>query len=343
VSSIILSTTALSYQGGESSVDINIFVEDEDWLGIYNRLQVFRSKTGSSGPFEEITDEAWSPPRIPHDAGDPPSPAVTGSYVNLVGETLDLLVDHDVTVSVTFTGSNPLSFAQAAAQITAQGLMLVSSYVDEAGQLVVEAARPGLDSRLTVIPGDAAFILGLPTMEPGASASGKEPRLNLVPNQVTYLLRDTFGSTEYFYKTRFLNAVTGAQSEATLPSSPRPSGITPPNVVIGFLDLVYPSGGPWEGAEVYVYQDVTGPLVEGKLTGTARTVKYTDAAGHVEFELIRGQRLTVSVQGSNFVRTLTVPTDPEIKKFNFFAVSVAEPDVFTVSVPNIITAERRTL
>lgn len=345
MSHIILSTSIIgapSDSGESELVEINIYVESEDWMGHFNRLQVYRSTTGASGIFEEITDEAWSPPRLPRGAGDPPVSPVSAPLVNLVGRELLLLVNSDM-VTITFTGSDPLTFGQAATQIAAQSNHRLSSYVDALGNLVIESALPGLGSRLEVLNSEGAFILGLPSMRPDSLETGKDPRPMLVQSQEVFRLVDIFGSREYYYKTRFYNTVTEAVSEFTIPFKPKPVGITPSNIVIGFLDIVYPNGNCWVGAEVHVYSESTGPLYEDRLIGSNRTVKYTDEEGHVEFNVVRGARLTLSVQGSNLVRTLTVPTDPALKKFNFLNPAIADEDVFKVSVPDIITAERRTL
>src|SRR5690606_7678552 len=92
MSSIILSTTLREQEASTQLVTLHASVPNEaDWSGIFNRLQFFRSKMGPSGPFEEITAETWTPPRIPVDGGDEPDAPVTGAYVNTVGLDLDLL------------------------------------------------------------------------------------------------------------------------------------------------------------------------------------------------------------------------------------------------------------
>lgn len=343
MSSIILSTQLLETTSDTQEVDINLVVGDEDWVGYFNRLQVFRSTSGESGPFEEITSDVWSPPRIPKSGGDQPSSPVTGQLVNIVGKELSLVVGLDP-LTVTFTGSDPLTYAQVASQITAQSSARLVSYVDSSGIVVLEGVYPGLDSRLSVLESEAAIILGLPFEGPDSTATGKDPRLALVPGQSSYSLRDTFGSRDYFYRSRFLNAVTGGQSEASVSHSPKNAvGLAVSSIIIGYADLVDVAGKAIEGAEVSLHNEYSGALIAGKLVTGRTTVEYTDESGHVEFHVVRGQRVTVSVQGTNIVRTITVPTDPAVDTFSLFDPAIADDDVFKVAVPELITAERRTL
>lgn len=329
--------------GDIEQVNISLVVKGEDWVGLFNRLQVFRSTQGIDGPFEELTDAAWTSPRIPKDGGDPPSPAVTGPLVNIVGEQLDLFVN-DTTLSIEFTGSDPLTYTQVAAQIMSQSSLQLASYVDSDGDLVIEAVYPGLTSQLTVLETDAAAALGLPTIEPDSVAQGRDPWLSLVTGKEIYELVDPFGSREYFYRSRFLNTVTGAHSDYTLSSSPADEvPLAPDHIAMGVLDLVDASGRALRNAEVHLAAEFQSPLIDGKLVAGMGVAKYTDESGHVEFQLVRGQKLTVSVQGTSLVRTITVPTDPTVSIFNLFDPGIADADLFKVSVPEIITAERRTL
>ena len=339
MSNIILSTQLVAIDDEVEQVNITLFVEEEDWIGHFNRLQVYRSESGDAGPFEEITDEAWSPPRLPESGGDRPLSPVTGALVNIVGETLELTINNEDLI-VTFTGVNPLTRAQVATQITNQSLGMLAAYVDADGEIVIEGVYPGRGSRVVLTATDGSVALGLEAGE----AIGKDPRISLAPGQVIYTLTDTFGSRDYFYRSRFFNIVTGGQSESSVSHSPKNVvGVAVDNVIIGYLDVVALSGKPQERQEVCVYNEYMGPPVDGRLVVGGSVVKYTDESGHVEFNLVRGQRLTVSVQGTNLVRTITVPTDPAVKLFSLFDPSIGEQDVFRVAVPDLIVAERRAL
>lgn len=320
-------------------VDLRAFVAEEDWAGSFNRLQFHRSKTGPSGPFEEITWSTWLAPRIPSNAKDAPTSPVTGALVNVVGTDLELLINEQE-LTVTFTGSDPLSLSQVATQISTQSNGKLSSYVDSEGQLVIESVQPGLSSRLAVLESEAATILELPIED----VTGRDPRHNLVSGQTVYELTDHFGSREYYYRTRFYSSITGARGEPSVSSTPKnANGVSASNIIVGYAELAQQSGSVWVGAEVHIYVEGGGPLVDGKLVGGATVKKLTDESGRVEFQVVRGQRLTVVVQGTTHVRTITVPTDPAIEVFSFFDPSIADDDVFKVAIPEIVVAERRSL
>lgn len=339
MSNIIISTGSVASDDSAQQIDVSVFVRDEDWVGRFNRLQVFRSELGAAGPFEEITGGSWSRPRLPVDGGDEPGSPVSGALVNVVGQQLDLVIQ-DEELAIVFTGSDPLTLLQVAGQIEAQSNQRLNSYVDSSGVLVIEAVTPGLASRLEILSSSAQLALGLIP----DSVSGRDSRPTLVQGQNQYVVCDYFSSINNYYRVRLLDGVTGSQSEPSTPSSAQNRyGVDVSSAIIGYVDLVLHSGIYMEGAEVRLFSESGGPLVDGKLVTGGATVKYTDERGHVEFSLVRGQRVTVSVQGTTHVRTVTVPTDPSLTRFNFFDPSVAADDVFKVSVPDIITAERRTL
>jgi len=329
----------------EEVVQLQILVKDEDWKGLFDHLEIWRSRASISGPFEELTSDRWRPARLPKTAGDLPSPAVTGASVSIVGLILQLKVNEKDDLVITFTGTDPLTFSDVASQITAQGLTKVRSYVDAEGTLTIETTEPGTGAVLRVVGGDAAPLLGLPIDEPSNLAFGQDARIPLKEGVETYLFTDIRGSDAYYYKTRFRNRSTQGVSEFSQPFSVGQAlGISASNIVCGQLDLVTLEGRPLCNVEVSVYNRFRGGLVEGRLvTGGAQT-KITNQNGHVEFLLVRGTDVTVSISGTDIVRDITVPTDETV---NIFQLLGADPatgdDHWKVQVPNIVYAERRSL
>jgi hypothetical protein len=323
-------------------VGLQIFTQDEDWADLYNRIQVFRSTQGPGGPFEEITAAHWSGPRLPHGSGDEPSSPVTGAHVTIVGASLALMVQQQV-LTVTFTGSDPLNLGQVAAQIEAQGRGLLNSYVDVTGQLVIEVVRGGTDSRLQILSSDGAVILGLPTVSPESIAIGAVIRPTLNPGQTRYTVYDFFGSQSYYYRTRFLNDSTGVQSDPTIAFTAGAGlGVDQSQTIVGFVQLIENSGVAQVGAEVHIYSEFDGTLSAGNAVTGGGVVKKTDSNGRAEFTLIRGQKVSLSIQGTSLYRTITVPTDPSLTYFNLLGPGISDDDIFKAVVPELITAERRT-
>lgn len=340
---ILLSTTETENSDDIQLIAVNIVTRNEDWLGRFDRLMIFRSTQGVGGPFEELTAAGWLPPRLPKSGGDEPSSPVTGPLVNIVDTELVLLVGK-VQISITFTGVDPLTYTQVASQITDQGLSLCRGYVDAAGELVVETFYPGLVSSLEIVSSEAAILLGLPTLAPDNVAYGRDPRLALVADKTRYSLYDFFGSRAYSYRTQFIDTLTGAVSEPSLSQEAvRGLGLPTNDLILGYLQLVSGSGDAFAGAEVRVFFDVDATLVVGTAIASSSSIRKTDENGRAEFQLVRGHRITVSVPGTAIFRSIRVPTDPALTSFNLLDPTIAGDDVFKAVVPSIITAERRTL
>lgn len=346
---IVVSPVVVDPDVGPSDevVQLQVTVESEDFEGLFDTVEVWRSTAGSSGPFEEITDERWRAARIPKTADDEPTTPATGESVALVGKELELRVneDEDNDILITFTGVDPLTFADAATQVTAQGLGKVRAYVAADGTFVVETTQSGSGAVLRVLESDGAAILGLPTTEPDSLASGKEARIELKLDQVVYTFKDLRGSDAYYYRTRFSNSVSGSFSEFSPAFSVGAApGLLPDHLACGRLELVGLNGSPLSSARVTVYNAFQSSLIDGRLVAESRQSKVTDEDGVVEFTLVRGSRVTVAISNTSIVRDIAVPEDAETVVFNLLDPSVsAGDDVFKVQVPDIVYAERRSL
>lgn len=326
-------------------LQLEIFVKNEDWLGFFDVIEVWRSRQTAAGPFEELTADDWIPARIPKDAPDPPVPPIVGPSINIVGKPLQLRVNELDDLVIIFTGIDPLTFATVASQITAQGLTKVGGYVIEGGEIALQTSDAGTGAVLRIVGGEAAVILGLPTEEPSSLSFGKDARIPLIEHQQLYPFTDINGSVGFFYKTRFRNRTTGATSEFSQPFGVGSSaGVTQINLACGQLDLVSIDGKPLIRQEVRVHMGFNGSIVDGRLLGGSDISKRTNDDGHVEFILVRGQKVTVAIVGTDLVREIIVPVDQAIKVFNLLDPSVGTgDDFFKVRVPQLIFAERRTL
>lgn len=324
-------------------VNLEILVTNEDFLGLFDLIEVWRSRTGVGGPYEEVTASSWLPARLPKTAGFPPTPAVTGPAVNLVDRPLEFRLKEKDTVLVRFSGAAPLTYAQAATQITAQSSGRLRAYVDAAAQLTVETLEPGTGAALRVLPSDAASFLALPLTEPDSLVFGRDARIPLLAGVGTYHFSDVSGSTANYYRTRFRNQATGAVSEfsPTFSAAP-PSGVTPANLVCGYLNLVTLDGKPLTGREVSLCSSFTGELVENRLVAGTPLTQRTDQNGHVEFTLVRGQKYALAIAGLNLAKELVAPVDPSVSSFSLVSASAGtQDDYFRVREPEIAIMERR--
>lgn len=326
-------------------VNLQIFLKGEDWESYFSQLQVFRSRTGSSGPYEELTAASMAPAKLPLGSGSEPSTPVTGQEVVLVGTTLELLVNEKEEIVIAFTGSDPLTYADAATQIIAQGRNQLYSYVDDDGLLVVTTTAVGTGAVLEVKGGGAAPQLGLSTTAPSNIDYGEDTRVPLVVGKDEYRFTDIRGSRNYFYKTRYLNPLNGATSDYSRAfSASEYVGISQENLVCGVVRLVTGDGRPICGQRVQLSMEYNGSIVEDAVLAGSDLCKQTDEAGRVEFTLVRGQQFNVSIPGTHLNRTIVSPTDPTVATFNLMSPDVSgDQDAFTVAVPELVTAERRTL
>jgi hypothetical protein len=301
----------------------------------YDALEVWRSRDLPSGPFEELTSNGMSAARLPLDAPDRPAAPLAGPYINASGHKLELLVG-STTVTITITGTDPLTYQQLVTQIGAQGQGLVTAYVVGA-QLVLETQELGGHARLEVTGGDLAGQVGLPLATP---SFGKEGYLSILNGSLQYEFVDQQGSPSYFYKVRLRNRLLNQVSEFSDVMTP----LTTPQVtdtVIGFVDLTDMDGSALEAREVRLYSRFNGMLSNGRVVAGYSKNGFTDKHGHIEFSLVRGLPITVGIAGTNIARDVVVPVDTAITTFNLLDPAFGSNDVFKVQVPNIPYAVRR--
>lgn len=344
--SIIASPLGRQLEDTGEVINLEVFVRDEDFVGTYDRLEVHRSVSGKSGPYVELTSDVWERAIVPDTAGGPPSIPVSGASVSLVGLDLELLVNETIEVVILFTGSNPLTYASAAGQVGLQGLNLIDAYVDALGVFVVRTTGVGVVNSLRVVGGTAASLLRLSVEKPGNFGMGRNVRFALLEGVSRYTFNDPFSAEDYHYRTRFRNSSSNAVSEFSQSFTVGARvGVLPSELAIGDIDLVSLDGTPVINQQVNVHTKYTGTVTAGgKMVAGGDVGRSTDENGHVEFALVRGQKVTVSIPGTSLFRAITVPVDPDVVRFALWDPSVGDDaDLFKVVVPKIIVAERRSL
>lgn len=325
-------------------VQLDIAVERSMWEGQFDALEIWRSKLSEGGPYEPLMGDSWSPARIPAIEGDPPSPVQNGPSVPLVGKKLELRLDESEDITVTFTGVNPLTFAEAATQIQDAASTKLRAFVLD-GRLIVETLEAGSGALLRIVGGDAAPLLNLPTAEPESVTFGLEARLALSTSITTYSFTDKHSDPSYFYKARFYNSVDKTYSAFGAPFTGRSiAGVAAAKMVRGFVDFVDPNGKARANQEVLVYTRMDGQIIDGKVLVPSEPARLlSDTNGHVELMLVRGTKITVAVAGTDIVRDIEVPTDDSVSSFNLLDPTKGSNDVFKVQVPVLEYAARRSL
>jgi hypothetical protein len=312
-------------------IDLNIFVQDPtSTLNSFDVIRVERSTTLVSGPFSEVT-------------GPPPAAAATllssipGPYV-VGGLTLQLLVDSAVVVPILFSGSGSRTVAQVVADINAAISPHVAS--DDATHLRLRSTLLGTISRLEIVGGTAVIPLGFTV---GQRDIGEEPYIPLASGVSDYTFSDRDGEAGYYYRVRFFNTSTGLLSSYSAPFLGAPGTlVSGSSLSIGSIDMVDATGTAL--AEQHIsFVSVHQPLqVEGFQVALDRklvTVE-TDNAGHAEVTLVRGLRVKVVFEEIGLIREIIVPNAPT---FDIMALVSAAPDPFSVAIPNLPAALRRTI
>jgi len=312
---------------------IDIRIDDSMWAGLFDRLEVHRSRSGSSGPYEELTGEFWSPARLL---------IFSRPYV-INGKVLSLLLNEQTAIDITFAGVDPIAGSSLATQIQTQGLGFLLSFISGA-DIALETVQPGAAASIRVLESDAAGVFGLQTVEPSSVVFGQNARPLLVAGQQNYIFYDPNGSKEFFYRTRFRNSLTNGVSDYSDPFSGKSTTtLDPSNLILGTIDLVDLSGKPASNVHVLVFNRFNGALVSGMGVAGGSADVLTDENGHAEFNLVRGTVITMAIAGTPLARDVTVPTDPTLTTFRLLDPAVGGQDVFAVQIPNIEFAVRRTL
>ena len=86
-----------------------------------------------------------------------------------------------------------------------------------------------------------------------------------------------------------------------------------------------------------------GTVSGGFMVAGGAQAALTNNEGYVEFRLVRGLAITVSIAGTSLFRDLTVPTDPTVESFNMMDPNLGKDDLFQVQTPALDYAARRSL
>lgn len=300
----------------------------------YDRLEVWRSTSGDGGPYVELTGETWGPARL------------TGRRIpgSLVDKALILLLG-EKEVTITFTGSDPLTQGDVSAQIEYQGAGLLAALLSDSSPflLTLESTDVGCKARLEVIGGSAAPILGFSTASPTNRAYGTDARL-VLGSTSAYSFEDPWTKEGCSYKTRLRRDFTGVVSEFSNPvSSNVVHVVTPDKLIRAWLRLVDFQGRPVANRSVMISTKGTVHVlaIDNNLVDFSDQVLYTDVNGYCSLLIMRGVEVTVGIGGTGLVRDVTPPTDPTLEDFNMFDPVYGSDDAFSVQVPDINLATKR--
>jgi len=189
------------------SVKLTISIPDVDQqlAAGFDFIRVFRSTTGSAGPYGEVTNESPQPAGL--------TGTLAGPFT-VSGLTFSARLNRGPVQASQITGTDPLSASQTAAALMAdiQGLV---GQDDGTGRLQLRTDGTGTDEVLELL-GDSLTLerLGFTV---GQLDTGEAARVPIVQGVTSYLFEDVSGTAENFYKVDFINSATQATSAQSDP------------------------------------------------------------------------------------------------------------------------------
>jgi hypothetical protein len=294
----------------------------------YDRLRWYRSTTGQTGGYEAVTAALATAAEL---RGTPISAALNGKI-------LQLRINGVTDIEVTFAGADPITGAEAAAEIEAASVLLAVSM--DGAELVISTVATGTAASLEIVGGSAAPYLGLII---GDSITGLAADDTLVAGTHEYFLDDANSAEDYWYCVELRLADDSLISARSVPMPSRLVHSVPISETIGcFVRLADLAGRPLVSRNVTIY-NVQMPNkfeVGASLWGVFRLSETaaTDSSGYASMRLPRGATLDVSIEGTGFTRRITLPDVGDL--VDLLNPDLAAGDEFAIQEPNIDYAIR---
>ncbi len=327
-------TTALVASG---YIEVDVYLQPSEWVG-YDMLEMSVAELTPHGIYTPIHEADYRNARVPDTAYTPTTPGATRL---LQGKTIEMTVC-GVPLSHTFSQANPYTLEEAADELTAALAPLASSECGNTSTLFVLSTNIGRSAMVQITGGTALADLGL--LE-GDKGYGRETRIRLGTQQTRYSFLDPYGTPTSFYKYRLVDSVSNTFGPWSDPISATAVPRLPfEQMILGYIRLVDATGAYVPNRQVIVTNSFTNKSVKPDVvvSGTYADVR-TDKNGYAALYLVRGIEVTIAIHGTNMVRNITVPTDPAQQTFNMLGPDLGDQDAFSVAVPEIPYATRRTL
>jgi hypothetical protein len=310
------------------STTIKIFVDDiAAILASYDVIRV-RKGPSESGPWTELTAAAAAAALL---TGTENSP------FDVANQLFQFQVDRGAQQDVTFSGTNPMSIALIVDQINAAVAGLAS---DDGGKLALESLTSGTLSRLDIIGGASLTELGFTA---GDVDIGEEAYETLQTGISNYTFIDRDGVSGEYYQAAFHNTSNGQTSAWSEPFLGEPgTAVDASRLSVGSVDLIGADGVAKPDQRITFFPMYDPLEVDGFQVALVREplTIITNNSGHAEITLVRGLRVKVVFEGTNYIRDITIP---DAATFNIQTLMAVAPDPFNPHTPNYPTAPRRTI
>jgi len=313
-------------------IQLSYFVPDiAAATATYNRIRWHRSRTGQYGLYEPATASAPGPAAL---RGGSVSPH------QISGRVLSFRVN-GTRVDVTFADPDPVTTAQAAAVINAATLALVAS--DSDGRLLLTTAATGSGASIEILESEAAAYLGFSA---GDGAVGTDPDTILVNGTHEYFYVDQNSDETFWYRVEFVHSVSSVTTGLGVPFPANPADRVPSSqTIVCYLRLAGLDGSPIAGRRVtfhnaFLPNVVLEQQLDARRWGVFRhsAEMVTDRNGYAEIRLLRGIQIDMAIDGTNFVRKITIPTLGD--GVDLLNPALSTEDEFGIQEPNIDFAIR---
>ena len=307
-------------------VQLSILVSNNDSLmGLgYSRIEVWQS-LDSGDTYQELTAAAAQGATLVS------TPASTTFQMG--GKLLKFVIDGGTEQSVTFSS---LITNWTPGQVAARINEVANVATVEDDSVVLTSPTTGRVSSFEITYNDATS-LGLTS---GTKAYGLDARPTLTPATLLYTYFDVAGVSTARYRWRFSANGTSPFSEysAYVLGSAVPL-VSSGQLSVGSAVFVGMDGQPRK-TKLVISLDQNPSSVSGMiLTNGQPLVIESDPSGFIQFTLVRGATVRIGIEGTYFVREITVP---DAASFDLITVMAAAPDTFTVqTVPPFLI--RRTV
>lgn len=283
-------------------------------LTLYTHIRVDRAYSGG-GPWTPITGESAKQASLTARVDDPY--LISGKYLELELPDASLF-------SYIFTSPDPVTAAEAAAELNAASTLL--DCTTDGNKLVLKTRDSGTETALRVAGGDSCPYLGFALND---TAFGIDEDIPLVPDQVLYQFIDKNGNPDWAYRYRFISSTSPQESEPIITVPSQELSLDLDALAVGRAHAVDLDGRAAFGAIAYICNRYTPPSISGKLIigGQAKTI---DRNGDVWFPLIKGATIEFWIAGTQIHRVITVPN---VAEFDILDPSLMRDDLWGIVVP----------
>lgn len=278
----------------------------------FTRIEVWKLNQLTS-QYEEITNSAASGASLESNTAQ--------TTFRMGGKTLSLKVNnasYTVTFSTLVDNWSPEQVANRINEVV--NIATVSS-----GKVVLTTASTGRSSSLEITYCDS-ISLGFMA---GQKAYGKDARITLSGGTVLYQYSDSAGSPGDSYKWRYSANGLSPISNFSAPVEGIPPVVAGINVSIATANFVGLDGRA-KKMKVIIASDRPPVGLGGFAVGDERPQVYeSDDLGFFQATLVKGMVVRVAIEGTAYVREITVPNTDT---FDLLAALATAPDPFTVQV-----------